>query len=380
MAERLKIFADENILALESNFSHRGELHLFDGRSVQREELLSADVLLVRSITEVNKSLLEGTKIRFVGTATSGIDHIDTEYLCSAGIGFADAKGSNANAVVDYCFAALACAALHNGFSLQRSRVGIVGAGSVGGLFATKLEQLGVEVLCCDPLLANSGEGNREYCSLDEALACDVVSLHVPLTVSTSHPTKNLLDSQQLAVLKKGAILLNACRGGVVNETALAELLERRDDIYTVFDVWDKEPKIDRSLARSIDIATPHIAGYSKEAKSNATQILAAALENHLGHSFSAGQENSTKDYVSVDHDVEQGAKAHWATLLSVFALDRLSENFKRAISAGSGAEAFDSFRRDLRQRREFLNVQLAADDYSSQQQEFLAVLGFRFD
>ncbi|MFT4816459.1 MAG: erythronate-4-phosphate dehydrogenase, partial [Pseudohongiellaceae bacterium] len=208
----MKIFADKNILAVQDNFSRHGELHFFDGRSVSHEDLIDADALLVRSITSIDESLIAGTKIRFVGTATSGIDHVDTAYLRNVGIHFVDAKGSNANAVVDYCFAALAFATLHRGFSLTASRVGIIGAGAVGGLFATKLEELGVEVRCYDPFLAATAQGNRKYTSLEEALECDVVSLHVPLTNAAVHPTLNLIGDAELSALRKNAILINACR------------------------------------------------------------------------------------------------------------------------------------------------------------------------
>ena len=167
----MKIFADKDILAVEENFSRYGELHLFDGRSVGQADLADADALLVRSITSINESLLDGSKIRFVGTATSGVDHVDRAYLIDAGIHFADAKGSNANAVVDYCFTALAYAALHRGFCLAGSKVGIVGAGAVGGLFAAKLAELGIEVRCYDPFLARRGQGELEYYSLEAVLA-----------------------------------------------------------------------------------------------------------------------------------------------------------------------------------------------------------------
>ncbi|PCI73768.1 MAG: 4-phosphoerythronate dehydrogenase [SAR86 cluster bacterium] len=376
----MKIFADKNILAVQSNFSRHGELHFFDGRSVSRADLIDADALLVRSITPINESLLDGTKIRFVGTATSGIDHVDTAYLLDAGIHFVDAKGSNANAVVDYCFTALAFAALHRNFSLPGSRIGIVGAGAVGGLFATKLEKLGIEVRCHDPFLALRGEGNRVYYSLQEVLDCDVVSLHVPLTTDGPHPTRNLLGAEELTALRKNAILINACRGCVVDELALKPLLSKRDDIMTVFDVWAYEPTIDSSLAQTVDIATPHIAGYSKEAKSNATKILARAFEEHFRLSAAEEEEagEGNADVVAVENAPEK--LAQWSTLLTAFPLDKLSEQFKQALNDGVGPEAFDSFRQKLLQRREFTSRPLGRDIYSLNQQEQLIVLGFRFE
>ena len=376
----MKIFADKNILAVQANFSRHGELHFFDGRSVCQADLVDADALLVRSITSIDESLIGGTKIRFVGTATSGIDHVDTAYLRDAGIHFVDAKGSNANAVVDYCFTALAFAALHRGFSLAGSRVGIIGAGAVGGLFSTKLEVLGVEVRCYDPFLAVAAQGNRKYYSLEAVLECDVVSLHVPLTSAAVHPTRNLIGAAELTALTKNAILINACRGGVVDEVALKRLLLKREDIMTVFDVWANEPAIDSSLAQSVDIATPHIAGYSAQAKSNATKILAQAFEGYfrLGADMEVEVDEGNSDVVVVEG--APGKLTQWSTLLTALQLDELSEQFKRALSDGVGAAAFDTFRQKLLTRREFINRPLRRDIYSRDQQQLLIVLGFRFE
>ena len=376
----MKIFADKNILAVQVNFSRHGELHFFDGRSVRQADLVDADALLVRSITPIDRSLIEGTKIRFVGTATSGIDHVDTDYLRDAGIHFVDAKGSNANAVVDYCFTALAFAALHRGFSLVGSKVGIVGAGAVGGLFAAKLEELGVEVRCCDPFLAAKGEGKIKYYSLGAVLECDVISLHVPLTSCGLHPTKNLIGTEELAVLRKNAILINACRGRIVDEVALKRLLSTREDIVTVFDVWADEPVIDSSVAQSVDIATPHIAGYSAEAKSNATKILAREFEKHFKLGAVVQEEGLGENAGIVAAENAPETLRQWSTLLAAFPLLELSEQFKKALSDGAGVKAFDSFRQELLHRREFVSWPLRRDNYSSNQQEQLAVLGFRFE
>jgi len=376
----MKIFADKDILAVQGNFSRHGELHFFDGRRVIHADLVDADALLVRSITSIDKSLIAGTKIRFVGTATSGIDHVDTDYLRDAGIHFADAKGSNANAVVDYCFTALAFAALHRNFSLSGSRVGIVGAGAVGGLFAAKLEELGVEVHCYDPFLAVTAGGNRKYYSLEAVLECDVVSLHVPLTNGGPHPTRNLLGVEELAALKKNAILINACRGHVVDELALKALLSKREDIMTVFDVWADEPTIDSALVQSVDIATPHIAGYSVQAKSNATRILARAFEEHFRLDTVSQEEDGegSSDVVAIENASEK--LVEWDTLLAAFPLDKLSEQFKQALSDGEGTKAFDSFRQKLLSRREFVSRPLRRGIYSSNQRELLSIIGFRFE
>ncbi|MBT5720319.1 MAG: 4-phosphoerythronate dehydrogenase [Gammaproteobacteria bacterium] len=375
----MKIFADKNILAVQGSFSRYGELHLFDGRTVKQADLLEADVLLVRSITTVNESLLGGTNIRFVGTATSGVDHVDTAYLDSAGIYFADAKGSNANAVVDYCFAALAFAALHKGFELSGSTVGIVGAGAVGGLFASKLERLGVQVRCCDPFLEQASGEHRLFFSLEEVLECEAVSLHVPLSDGGLFPTRHLLAAQELAKLRNNVVLINACRGNVVDERALEEVLAHRSDIVTVFDVWADEPNINSRLAASVDIATPHIAGYSQEAKSRATSMLVAAFERYS--KIDAGMDAEDKLAASVTVDIEPVSESMplWETLLAVFPLIEISEEFLQAQLAGEGARSFDSIRQKLLSRHEFESCLLHSSNYSAEQLERLAVLGFQF-
>lgn len=376
----MKIFADKNILALESNFSAHGSLHFFDGRSVQQSDLVGADALLVRSITQVNETLLKGTNIRFIGTATSGIDHIDTAYLKNVGIHFVDAKGGNANAVVDYCFAALAYSAVHRNFSLSNSKIGIVGAGAVGGLLAAKLGKMGVEVLCCDPFLAESANEEQEYFSLQEVLDCDAISLHVPLNDAGTHPTKNLLGYEELCSLSQNAILINACRGGVVDEVALKRVLTEREDITAIFDVWADEPAIDYSLAELVDVATPHIAGYSAEAKAKATKMLAREFEKHFD--LVADVEDSdvvaNLELVAVNNGSQ--ALAHWQTVLAALAIDKLSMKFKQSLQDGKGAEAFDSFRQELLQRREFESVLLKKGAYTAKQQEQLTLLGFHFE
>ena len=374
----MKIFSDRNILAVEDRFSCHGELRLFDGRVVERSDLMDADVLLVRSITTVDEQLIGGSSIRFVGTATSGIDHIDTDYLNAAGIGFAHAKGSNANAVVEYCFSALAYAVVHHGFRLQHSKVGIIGVGAVGALFAARLRELGVEVHCCDPLLAEEYP-ERDYCSLNEALDCDVVSVHVPLTRDIPTATLGMIGAKELGRLGDGAVFINACRGLVVDESALEQVLAKRSDLVTVFDVWADEPAINTKLANSVTIATPHIAGYSVQAKLNATDILVRAFEEFFNLQAPPEVNAESVDIEPMLLGFETKAQREWLTLLEAFSIGQLSDQFKAEMDAGATAQAFDSFRKKLLSRCEWSANWLERDNYSDSQQKFLSSLGFRF-
>ncbi len=381
----LHIFADKDILAVQSSFCRYGELHLFDGRSIGQVDLSEADALLVRSITQVNESVLSGTNIRFVGSATSGTDHIDLAYLQRKGINFADAKGSNANAVVDYCFAAMAYAVLYKDFEFGNCTVGIVGGGEVGGLYARKLVEMKMPVRLCDPFLADNavaGENSdgMQYCSLEEALASDVVSLHVPLSETGPHPTNQLIGARELAFLPAHALLINACRGEVVDEAALKQVLSKRDDLVCIFDVWASEPMIDLDLANAVDIATPHIAGYSREAKSAATAQLLTAFEQHFALEPEPGgieHQQQTVDLASLHTPNEE---SQFTALLAALPLPQLSDEFKIDLNAGLGKEAFDAFRQRLLSRQEFRSRLLLKSNYTQAQTEFLSILGFQLE
>ena len=188
----------------------------------------------MRSVTSVSRELLSNTPIRFVGTATSGTDHVDGEYLAEHNIKLADAKGSNANAVVDYCFAAMAELGLLDSCELKSMTIGIVGCGAVGGLFAKKLSALGLSVIVNDPPLQERADVDSEavpfrFCTLEEISRCDLISLHTPLVKKGTHTTYGLIGLEFLQSLSRGAVLLNTCRGGVVSEKRYREVLPRKE-------------------------------------------------------------------------------------------------------------------------------------------------------
>lgn len=273
----LKIIADENIPALQALFAPLGELHTRPGRSICRDDLLDADILLVRSITPVNRALLEGTSVRFVGTATIGTDHVDLAALAELGIGFSSAPGCNADAVVEYVLSVLLHLAEEQGFDLWRRTVGIVGVGNVGSRLAARLQAMGITTLLCDPPRQRTLPVNEAacFCSLEQLLnEADIVSLHTPLTRSGEDATWHLLQAKTLALLQPDAILINAGRGPVIDNQALLEIALQRDDLTLVLDVWENEPAVNLALAARVKIATPHIAGYSLEGKLRGTWML----------------------------------------------------------------------------------------------------------
>ncbi|WP_313054916.1 4-phosphoerythronate dehydrogenase PdxB [Pseudomonas lopnurensis] len=273
----MRILADENIPLVEAFFAGFGEIRRMAGRSINRAALEQADVLLVRSVTRVDRELLEDTPVRFVGTCTIGTDHLDLDYFQEAGIDWASAPGCNARGVVDYVLGGLLALAEARGETLGARRFGVVGAGEVGGRLVEVLRGLGWDVRVCDPPRQSREAG--DFVSLDEVLAeCDVISLHTPLSMQGEHPTFHLLDKDRLARLRPGAWLINASRGAVVDNAALLELLLQRPDVEAVLDVWEGEPQVDVELAGLCRIATPHIAGYSLDGKLRGTAQIYAAF------------------------------------------------------------------------------------------------------
>jgi len=207
----LRIIADRDIPQAASAFSEFGDVELVGGRSLTRDALGDAEILLVRSVTRVDGALLDGSNIRFVGTATSGVDHLDMDYLDRRGISYFDAAGCNARAVAEYV---LACGFLQGPLSSRHRtaiQAGIIGYGHVGKIVCTMLSALGVDCVINDPPLAEAVPDNR-FVGLEEALESDIVTLHVPYTEVGRHPTRGLIGLRQLRRIKPGALLINAAR------------------------------------------------------------------------------------------------------------------------------------------------------------------------
>ena len=276
------IVADENIPLLDAFFQGFGEIRRVPGRSIDRATVEQADVLLVRSVTNVNRALLEGTKVRFVGTCTIGTDHLDLDYFQQAGIQWSSAPGCNARGVVDYVLGSLQTLAEIEGADLNQRTYGVVGAGEVGGRLVKVLKGLGWNVLVCDPPRQIAEDG--DYVSLAQIIEqCDVISLHTPLIKSGNGSTWHLFDRQRLEQLKHGTWLINASRGPVVDNAALREVLLDREDLQAVLDVWEGEPEVDVDLADLCVLATPHIAGYSLDGRQRGTAQIYQAFCAYLG-------------------------------------------------------------------------------------------------
>jgi erythronate-4-phosphate dehydrogenase len=271
----MKIIADNHMPLLAETFGQHGELHRLSGREICAADLTDAEVLLVRSVTRVNANLLRGSSIRFVGSATIGIDHLDTHWLEANNINWAHAPGCNADAAAQYSLAMmwLACERLKRNFRQQT--VGIIGRGNVGSRLDQLLKTLNIPVLCCDPPLQDRGE--QQLVSMDEACSSSIISVHVPLTQDGNYTTKYLFDTSRLGKLRPDVLLVNTSRGGVIEKTGLLARLQS-GQLKAALDVWPDEPFIEPELLDLVTVATPHVAGYSREGKQAGTEMIYQAF------------------------------------------------------------------------------------------------------
>ena len=275
----MKIIVDQNIPLAEALFGDMGTLLRLPGREITAADCRDADILLVRSITPVNEALLKGSRVKFVGSCTIGVDHLDREYLHEQGIHWASAPGCNANAVVQYVLSAMA----HAQPQWLGKRVGIIGCGNIGRRLYQRLVALGVDCCCYDPFLADAKDNSGlRLVSFEEVLKADIISCHTPLTQDGPHPTYHLLGEAELRQLSTDTLLMNSGRGPVIDNRALSQVLASHP-LKVVLDVWEQEPDIDIALLQQVTLATPHIAGYSLEGKEQGSWMIYQALCQFLG-------------------------------------------------------------------------------------------------
>ncbi|WP_338589120.1 4-phosphoerythronate dehydrogenase [Shewanella khirikhana] len=371
----MKILADENMPYVDALFGELGDIHYVNGRSLSAEQVADADVLLVRSVTKVNAALLgQNQRLKFVGSATIGTDHVDKALLGSLGIPFANAPGCNATAVGEYAFIAMLELASRYNEQLKGKKVAIVGAGNTGSALSRCLDAYGIEYRLCDPLLAKSGD-TRAFHNLDELIAwADVVSLHVPLTKEGEHATWYLFDEKRLNALKPNAWLLNCCRGEVIDNRALIKVKTSCTDIKLVLDVWEGEPSPMTELVPLADIATPHIAGYSLEGKARGTFMLYQALCHELGLSADKRLDTLLPPFrlASVCLQSEPDEKALLSLCRSVYDLRDDDWQFRQS---GTDSLGFDNMRKNHKHRREFSALKL--ENVMGSEVDWLSFLGF---
>lgn len=368
----MKIVADENMPGLAS-LESLGELVRVPGRRMTAAQVTDADILLVRSVTRVDAALLAGSKVRFVGSATIGTDHVDPGALAQAGIRFAHAPGCNAMAVAEYVLQAALHWAHERRQSLAGCRVAVVGVGNVGSRLAALFAALGCQILPFDPPRQRAGEGLPwPWADWAAVMQADVISLHVPLVDAGEDATRHLLGASALEQLGAHQLLVNTCRGPVIDNAALVQRLAAPQPPAAVLDVWEQEPLVPVSLLQRVLLGSPHIAGYSLEGKLRGSAQVLAALFDWLGTGARIPEVQAPPGAWQADVLDENGMLA---LLRSRYDLREDFALLQQAASGNAPATEFDRLRRDYRVRHEMAGVTVSgrvADDL----RELLSLLG----
>jgi len=361
----MKIYYEDSMPYAAAFFSELGDCEVFSHKTINADMLADADVLLVRSTTQVNEQLLAKNKqVQFVATATAGTDHVDKHYLASQNIPFISAGGCNAVAVAEYVLSAMLVMGKRLNWQLADKTVGIVGAGHVGSALSRVLCVLGINHKLCDPPLADAGDP-REFVTMDDIMQCDVISLHVPWVKDGPYATQDLFDKTRLAILKDHQVLINACRGEVLNNQAALELFEQGQLLNLVLDVWENEPNINLDLIPHIALATAHIAGHTIEGKARGTEMLYLALCKHLG----IQADKKLSDYLPVAEPSSAKINENqgfWQVMqqcvLNVYNIETDDQYFKANMHDG---DQFRYIRKHYPIRREFSAIALNTGNFA---------------
>lgn len=275
----MKIIADRNIPFIEGRIKD-AEVLLLPAGEIDRDAVREADAIITRTRTRCDETLLGGSNVKLVATATIGTDHIDIAWCEQHGITVRNAPGCNAPGVALYVWGSL----LRNGFVPEKSVLGVVGYGHVGSIVAEWGRELGARVLVCDPPREEAGFRDTEYMPLKEVLnQSDAVTIHTPLTHGGAYPSYHLIGEESIGELKSGSILVNAARGEVLDTRSVVTAIKDGRIATAIIDTWEGEPYMDKELLGLADVATCHIAGYSVEGKQRATRMALESVRDILG-------------------------------------------------------------------------------------------------
>ena len=389
----MRIIVDENIPGVEHFLTVQESVHYLPGRSISADDVATADALLVRSVTPVNAALLKNSTVRFVGSATAGIDHVDLQWLKKQGIHFVYAPGCNAVAVAEYVLTAINAASVYYQYNWMHKTVGIIGHGHVGGYLHRILKSAGVACIVYDPF-APADDGSDV--TLSELLqSADIVTLHTPLTKTGSHPTWHMIGSTELNMMKPNALLINTSRGAVTDNAALSAHLNTHPRFTAVLDVWENEPTLNTTLLQQVFIATGHIAGYTPESKLKSSKIVCDALCDYLAISEPGRSPwhlpKTTICLKAIKKSINTVCFPQVLQQLfrQLYAIEQDSLHFKQLISHAATTEdvatTFDKYRRSYQKRREFFSAQSTKESVNLIRQKnpdlftLLYNLGFHF-
>lgn len=333
----MKLVIDDTCYAYDEIFSQFGEIITMAGRDINSASVKDCDILIVRSRTQVNQALLEGSTVKFVGSTVAGLDHVDQDYLRNNGIEFFSAQGCNSMAVAEFVISTILNLSKKHNFDYRQKTLGIIGVGNVGSRLAAKAELLGIKTLLNDPIRTDN-ENLPSFVDLDTALSADIVTFHTPLTFKGKYPSFKLLNQANFHHISNKTILFNAARGGVIVE----EIWEKIQTLENVIDCWENEPNINQNLQKSAYLASPHIAGHSVDAKFMGSFMVYEALCDFLGKK----QQENIKELINPGI----------LELKSNNLLDCLNEiyDFKQDTAAIKNIENFELYRRNYPIRYEW--------------------------
>jgi len=348
----MKIVIDDKIPYIHGAFEPFAEVVYLPGSKTTPEVVKDADALITRTRTKCNRELLEGSKVKFIATATIGYDHIDTEYCKQAGIEWTNAPGCNAESVNQYIASALFSWSMRKRTDLTAKTIGIVGVGHVGSKVAQFCKTIGMTVLLNDPPRERM-EGPENFVSLKKIQEeADIITFHVPLNMTGQDTTYHMADEPFLQNLKKKPLLINSCRGEIFDSEALYNAYEAGDISGFILDCWENEPDIDLDLLNISEFGTPHIAGYSKDGKANGTKMSVQAISRF----FNLGIDNweptniepPAKPIIEIDGNQRREYSVLAEAVLSTYDIENDDEALREA------PHQFEQLRGDYPVRREF--------------------------
>ncbi len=373
---KIKIVADDKIPFLKGVLEPYAEIIYMPGREIEREVLKDCDALLTRTRTKCTASLLKGTGVRFIGTATIGFDHIDTKFCEQNNIFWTNAAGCNSDSVQQFIAAAMLKMAAEFRFALSGKTIGIVGVGNAGSKVGKLARLLGMNVLLNDPPRARS-EGDKEFVGLGDILyKSDIVTVHVPLNVVGEDCTYHLFDEKAFKKMRKGTWFINTSRGEVTDTAALKNALGSGKLGGAVIDVWEHEPDIDLDLMSMTFLATPHIAGYSTDGKANGTSFVVNSLSKFFGLTLKDWYPSVVPSPENPVFPVDGTGKTDEAiireSVLHTYNIDEDNINLRFAPAD------FEKQRGNYRVRREFGSYTIKLNGGTKRARKMLEDLGFR--
>lgn len=327
----MKILVDNKIPYIREAILHISQdVEYLAAKDFTSESVKEADVLIIRTRTKCTPELLEGSKVKFIATATIGFDHIDTDYCAHKGIIWRNAPGCNSNSVRQYIQSVFILLKENFLSTLIGKTIGVVGVGHVGSKVADLAQSYGMKVLLNDPIRAEL-ESDFMHTPLDEiAEKADIITFHTPLVRDGKYSTYHLADGKFFSKLKKQPILINSSRGEVIDTDCLKNHLLDKTISQAIMDVWEHEPNIDKELLELVYLGTPHIAGYSADGKAKATEMALQSVSDffNLGLEVHISAPSPKEDVISADNEDDALLQIYNPQLDSIMLKDD-SSNFE---------------------------------------------------